>query len=95
MDSKKVLVTGSAGFIGFHLCQLLLDQGFAVLGTDGLTDYYDVSLKHKRNSMLLGRNKFEFFECMLEDRENLQAKAKEFDPDFIVHLASQSVVRFY
>ena len=68
---KRVLVTGSAGFIGFHLCQLLLDQGFAVLGTDGLTDYYDVSLKHKRNSMLIGRNNFEFFECMLEDKESL------------------------
>ena len=94
MNAKKVLVTGSAGFIGFHLCQLLLDQGFAVLGTDGLTDYYDVSLKHTRNSMLLGRNKFEFFECMLEDSESLRAKAREFDPDFIVHLAAQAGVRY-
>ena len=49
---RKVLVTGSAGFIGYHLSQLLLDEGFAVVGYDGMTDYYDVRLKERRHQML-------------------------------------------
>ena len=48
---KTVLVTGSAGFIGYHLSAHLLDEGFAVVGFDGMTDYYDVELKRRRHAM--------------------------------------------
>ena len=52
MPNRKVMVTGSAGFIGFHLSRLLLEEGFAVVGIDALTDYYDVALKQVRQSQL-------------------------------------------
>ena len=51
-EMKTVLVTGSAGFIGYHLCSHLIDEGFRVVGFDGITDYYDVRLKERRHSML-------------------------------------------
>ena len=54
---RKILVTGSAGFIGFHLSQLLLADGFKVIGYDGMTDYYDVRLKERRHQMLLQHQK--------------------------------------
>ena len=50
---RKVLVTGSAGFVGFHLSQLLLEEGFAVVGFDAMTDYYDVRITQRRHQMLL------------------------------------------
>ena len=53
MNSMRVLITGTAGFIGFHLAKLLLDNGVRVHGYDGMTDYYDVNLKHKRNEIWL------------------------------------------
>ena len=50
---KRILITGTAGFIGFHLSKLLLAEGFRVHGYDGMTDYYDVTLKQRRHAMLL------------------------------------------
>ena len=50
----KIFITGTAGFIGYHLAKLLLDKGFRIHGYDGITDYYDISLKKKRNSILIG-----------------------------------------
>ena len=50
--TRKVLITGTAGFIGFHLAKLLLAEGFRVQGYDGLTDYYDVALKQRRHAIL-------------------------------------------
>lgn len=90
----KVLVTGSAGFIGFHLAQLLLDEGFTVVGYDGITDYYDVTLKRRRHQMLLQHARFRCVEGMLEDFVTLHALALEEKPDVIVHLAAQAGVRY-
>ena len=91
---RKVLVTGSAGFIGYHLSQLLLDEGFGVVGYDGMTDYYDVALKQRRHQMLMQNAGFRAVEGMLEDHEKLNALAMEERPDVIVHLAAQAGVRY-
>lgn len=64
---KSVLITGSAGFIGYHLADLLLREGFRVIGYDGMTDYYDVALKQRRHAMLAQHANFTAHEGMLED----------------------------
>ena len=91
---QRVLITGTAGFIGYHLAKLLLDEGFVVHGYDGMTDYYDVHLKQRRHAMLLQNAGFAATEGMLEDRERLDAVADAFTPDVIVHLAAQAGVRY-
>ena len=67
----KIFITGTAGFIGFHLAQLLLEQGHHVHGYDGMTDYYDPALKHRRHQMLLQNANFTCTEAMLEDMDAL------------------------
>lgn len=94
MAQRKVLVTGTAGFIGFHLARLLLAEGFRVHGYDGMTDYYDVTLKQRRQSILLQHPDFSTTEGMLEDQERFDRIADEFQPDIIVHLAAQAGVRY-
>lgn len=91
---RKVLVTGTAGFIGFHLAQLLLDEGFEVLGFDGMTDYYDVRIKERRHQMLLQNQHFSAHVGMLEDFDGLRALMLAEQPDVIVHLAAQAGVRY-
>ncbi|MDA7426695.1 NAD-dependent epimerase/dehydratase family protein [Thalassococcus lentus] len=91
---RKVFITGSAGFIGYHLAQVLLDEGFVVHGYDGMTDYYDVSLKQRRHQMLLQNPNFSATEGMLEDRDLFDRVADAFEPDVIVHLAAQAGVRY-
>ncbi|RRH69442.1 NAD-dependent epimerase/dehydratase family protein [Falsigemmobacter faecalis] len=90
----RVFLTGSAGFIGFHLSQLLLDEGFTVHGYDGMTDYYDVTLKQRRHAMLLQHPNFSATEGMLEDQALIDRVADDFRPDVIVHLAAQAGVRY-
>ena len=91
---RKVFVTGTAGFIGFHLAQLLLSEGFRVHGFDGMTDYYDVALKQRRHQMLLQNQNFTMTEGMLEDEALIMQVTDEFAPDVIVHLAAQAGVRY-
>lgn len=91
---KRVLITGTAGFIGYHLAQLLLAEGYEVHGYDGITDYYDVTLKRRRHQMLLQHERFNATEGMLEDSEKLGSVAEDFQPDVIVHLAAQAGVRY-
>jgi len=90
----KILITGTAGFIGFHLAKALLKEGYIVHGYDGMTDYYDVTLKQKRHSILLQNSNFTTTEGMLEDQELLDHVADEFLPDVMVHLAGQAGVRY-
>ncbi|PCH72747.1 MAG: UDP-glucuronate 5-epimerase [Rhodobacteraceae bacterium] len=90
----KVLITGTAGFIGYHLARVLLTDGFRVHGFDGMTDYYDVALKRRRHQMLLQNDGFTATEGMLEDNAAFQSMAADFAPDIIVHLAAQAGVRY-
>jgi len=91
---KRILVTGTAGFIGFHLAKLLLAEGFIVHGYDGMSDYYDVALKRRRHQMLLQSPGFTMTEALLEDRDTLDRVFDDFRPDVIVHLAAQAGVRY-
>jgi UDP-glucuronate 4-epimerase len=91
---RTVFVTGTAGFIGFHLARHLLAEGFAVVGYDGLTDYYDVTLKKKRHEILQKNPNFSAHIGMLEDFELLSRTAAKARPDVIVHLAAQAGVRY-
>ena len=91
---KRVLITGTAGFIGFHLAKLLLAEGFLVHGYDGMTDYYDVTLKKRRHAMLLQNSSFSATEGMLEDQAKFDKLSDTFEPDIIVHLAAQAGVRY-
>lgn len=92
--TRRVFITGTAGFIGFHLAKLLLAEGFSVAGYDGLSDYYDIRLKHRRHAMLLQNERFTATEAHLEDMAALERAVQAFQPDIIVHLAAQAGVRY-
>lgn len=94
MTGQRILISGTAGFIGFHLAKLLLAEGGIVQGYDGMTDYYDVALKKRRHQMLLQHQNFATTEGMLEDQALFDRVADEFAPDVIVHLAAQAGVRY-
>lgn len=91
---QKILITGTAGFIGFHLARILLENGARVHGYDGMTDYYDVRLKQRRHAQLLQHPNFSCTTGMLEDTGTLDPMADDFAPDVIVHLAGQAGVRY-
>jgi UDP-glucuronate 4-epimerase len=90
----RIYVTGAAGFIGYHLCDLLLSQGATVHGFDGMTPYYDPALKEARLALLTGRPGFSFTRGMLEDTDLVLTDIRAFAPDIIVHLAAQAGVRY-
>jgi UDP-glucuronate 4-epimerase len=90
----KILVTGAAGFIGFHTARTLLDRGDQVIGLDNMNDYYDLSLKQARLGQLEGRNGFGFVKADLADRGAIDTLFAEEHPDRVVHLAAQAGVRY-
>ncbi|HUO84162.1 MAG TPA: NAD-dependent epimerase [Thermoanaerobaculia bacterium] len=89
----RTLVTGAAGFIGFHLCQRLLDRGDEVIGLDNLNDYYDVRLKESRLARL-ERERFGFQRLDLTDQSGIAALFERERPEVVVHLAAQAGVRY-
>jgi UDP-glucuronate 4-epimerase len=91
---QKILITGSAGFIGFHLARRLLAVGHRVHGYDGMTPYYDVTLKQKRHAILRDIPGFSATEAMLEDMATLTDVADDFAPEVVIHLAAQAGVRY-
>jgi UDP-glucuronate 4-epimerase len=90
----KALVTGSAGFIGYHLSKHLLAEGFDVVGFDAMTDYYDVRLKERRQANLLQSGGFRAVNDRLEADGVLMDLVASEKPDFVVHLAGQAGVRY-
>ncbi len=89
-----IVVTGAAGFIGFHVAKALSARGDAVLGIDNLNDYYDPRLKQARLDQLLGLPGFRFEKCNIADREAVSALFAEVQPQGIIHLAAQAGVRY-
>lgn len=91
---QTILVTGSAGFIGFHLSQKLLDLGYRVIGVDALTDYYDPELKRDRLDILSDHADYNHNHFRIEEFEELKAIFMAHKPNFVVHLAAQAGVRY-
>lgn len=92
--SKKILVTGAAGFIGFYLAKRLLEQGCRVIGIDNLNDYYDVNLKQARLEKMLPFAKFTFVKGDISDKEMIMKLFAEHQPEIVVNLAAQAGVRY-
>ncbi len=90
----KYFITGTAGFIGFHLARRLLEDGHEVTGFDGMTHYYNIKLKHMRNAALAQFPAFRAVTAMLEDSQALEDAVGIAEPDVIVHLAAQAGVRY-
>ncbi len=91
---RKILITGAAGFIGFHLSRRLLEAGNAVVGLDNLNPYYDVTLKEARLSLLEKDGAFRFIRADIADRQAVAALFAEERPEIVVHLAAQAGVRY-
>ena len=94
MEPKRIFVTGTAGFIGFHLAQRLLADGHSVTGYDGVTNYYDVSLKRARLALLAEHPNFTFVEAMLEDGARVKEALAGSRAQLVFHLAGQAGVRY-
>lgn len=90
----QILVTGAAGFIGFHLCQRLLTDGHQVIGIDSLNDYYDVTLKENRLAKLTDRDNFSFDKIDLADREKIDLLFDRYEFESVINLGAQAGVRY-
>ena len=91
---EKILVTGSAGFIGMHLCEKLLNEGYQVFGLDNMNNYYDPNIKRSRNQILESYENFNFINCDILDNTSLTKIFTDCNPDKVVNLAAQAGVRY-
>jgi UDP-glucuronate 4-epimerase len=94
LKSKAILVTGAAGFIGFHLSKRLLEEGHTVVGIDSLNDYYDVNIKHTRLNMLKGFEAFSFEHINIANQKDVDDLFKNYQINKVVNLAAQAGVRY-
>ena len=90
----KLFITGSSGFIGFHVAKRYLDKGFKVYGFDSMNNYYDVNLKRSRLNILKKYKNFFFTKGNLENQKKLNSSINKFKPSIIIHLAAQAGVRY-
>tara|TARA_B100000925_G_scaffold291868_1_gene282052 strand:- start:2805 stop:3803 length:999 start_codon:yes stop_codon:yes gene_type:complete len=91
---KKIFISGSSGFIGFHLSKSLLSKGIKVHGYDSMNNYYDLKLKKSRLQILKKYKNFTFTKNTLENMKILKRSVLKFKPNFIIHLAAQAGVRY-
>lgn len=94
MGSGKVLVTGAAGFIGFHLSNKLMESGYEVVGLDNLNNYYEVSLKESRLKILKLNSQFSFHQLDLTEKASIDRLFEHHNFDYVVNLAAQAGVRY-
>lgn len=92
--TNKILVTGSVGFIGFHLSELLLNKGYDVIGIDNMNDYYDIRLKEGRLDLLIKYDNYTFYKIDLKDKENIDNLFEKYRFDYVINLAAQAGVRY-
>lgn len=92
--NEKILITGAAGFIGFHLSKLLLDNDYEIIGIDNLNDYYDSKLKKDRLEILGKNNNFIFHKIDLKDKTEVDKIFESYKPDYVINLAAQAGVRY-
>ncbi len=90
----KILVTGSAGFIGYHVAKRLLVDGHQIIGLDNLNEYYDVNLKKSRLNLLSEFSGYSHHTCNLQDKEDIESLFAKETPESVVHLAAQAGVRY-
>ena len=90
----KIFITGSSGFIGFHLSKKLLDKGHSIHGFDSMNNYYDIKLKKARHQILRKYKKFYFTKGKIENHKILSKSILKFKPSIIIHLAAQAGVRY-
>jgi UDP-glucuronate 4-epimerase len=90
----KIFITGSAGFIGFHVAKRYLDKGLKVHGLDSMNNYYDLNLKKSRLKILKKYKNFTFSKTNIENQKNLSKSILQFKPNVIIHLAAQAGVRY-
>ena len=90
----KLFITGSSGFIGFHVAKRYLDKGFKVYGFDSMNNYYDLKLKRSRLNILKKYKNFSFTKGNLENQKKLNSSINKFKPSIIIHLAAQAGVRY-
>ena len=91
---SKIFITGSSGFIGFHVAKNLLDKGFKIHGLDSMNNYYDVEIKKDRLAILKKYKNFSFTQNLLENEKNIDRIVSKFKPTVIIHLAAQAGVRY-
>ena len=91
---KKILITGSAGFIGMHISKRLIEEGYYIIGIDNFNDYYDVSLKEKRNEILNKYDNYEIHRCSLEDINAIEKVFDDNEFECVINLAAQAGVRY-
>lgn len=91
---EKVLVTGSCGFIGMHLCKRLLNEGYCVVGIDNINNYYSTKLKKSRLNQIIGNDNFQFLKVDISNKSEVSKVFNEHNPEKVVNLAAQAGVRY-
>ncbi len=94
LANRRILVTGSAGFIGFHVARALLERGADILGIDDFTPYYDPTLKEARNAQLENHSGFRLARLSIADADGFGTAWRDFQPHVVIHLAAQAGVRY-